>query len=468
MKKLNELYEGYPEIDIKDIKINSKDIVPGDLFVCIKGITKNRKEFIPDAIKKGVSAIVTDEKMNLNIPVIVVENPHKELVRLSQMFYDFKQDDFTIIATTGTNGKTTVASIIKDMIGDSSAYIGTNGYRFKNKNEDIVNTTPSPDRLYKYFKLFKSNNCNIVTMEASSEAFLRNRLDNLKFDIGILTNVTTDHINAHKTLKNYINCKKELFKNVKDNGYSILNSDDLYFNDFLSIAKGNILTYGKNKSTLQIIDFKENINNTLITLKYKNKLYHIDSPLLGEYNIYNLCCAILSLIALNYDINDIIKRIKLIQIPKGRFEVLDFQQNYKIILDYAHNEDAFLKIFNFINKIKKRKVITITGSAGERDKEKRPIMGRIALDNSDLVIFTMDDPRDEEVDDIINDLIKDSTKTNYIKIIDRVTAINYALSIAEKDDYVLILGKGRDNYMAIKDKYIPYNDYDIIKEYFTK
>lgn len=468
MKKLSDLYKNAENVEIKDIKINSKEIKENDLFVCIKGVTTDRNEYIFEAVKNGASAVITDKNIKLNIPVIVVKNPNEELIKLSQKFYDFNQNDFKIIATTGTNGKTTVSSIIKDMIGNNSAYIGTNGIRYKNIEESIVNTTPSADRLYKYFKRFKDNGCNIISMEASSEAFLRKRLDNLKFDIGIVTNVTSDHLNTHKTLENYINCKKELVKNIKEDGYSILNSDDSYFGDFKKISKGTILTYGKCESTLQIINYKEKIDNTLITLKYKNKIYNIKSPLLGEYNVYNLCAAILSLIGLNYDMDDIINRIKYIKIPKGRFEILDFKQKYKIILDYAHNIDAFSKIFNYINKIKKNNVITVTGSAGGRSKEKRPLMGKIALDNSRLVVFTMDDPRDEDVNEIINDLVKESNKSNYIRILDRKDAIKYALSIAKKDDIVLILGKGRDNYMAIKDKYISYNDYDVIKEYFTK
>ena len=154
-----------------------------------------------------------------------------------------------------------------------------------------------------------------------------------------------------------------------------------------------------------------------------------------------------------------------ISIPKGRCEFLNFGQNYNIILDYAHTTDAFIKIYSFLNRIKKGRIITVTGSAGGREKEKRSSMGKVVLDNSDYVIFTMDDPRNEDVNSIIDDLISSSNKTNYERIIDREEAINKALSIANKDDIVLIAGKGRDNYMAIKDKYLPYNDYDIIKNY---
>ena len=467
MKKLNELYNEFPCIKINDIKINSKDVKEDDLFVCIKGVTKDRNDYIEEAINNGAVAIVTNKDIKLNIPVIKVDNPNKELVNICKKFYDFNQEDFKIIGVTGTNGKTTVASIIKDMIGDSCGYIGTNGLISKNINEQIRNTTPDSDRLYKYFKLLKEDTCNVISMEASSEAFYRNRLDGIKFDIGIITNVTEDHLNIHKTLDNYLNCKKELFKKVKKNGYSILNIDDKYFDDFKKVARGKILTYGKKESTLQIIDFKEYIDKTSITLKYENCLYNIESPLVGEYNVYNLCAAILALIALNYSFDKIINKIKNIKVPKGRCEFLNFKQNFKIILDYAHTTDAFLKIYEFLNKVKKGKIITVTGSAGGREKEKRGSMGKVVLDNSDYVIFTMDDPRYEDVNDIIDDLVSASDKNNNERIIDRKEAINKALSIAKKDDIVLIAGKGRDNYMAIKNQYLYYSDYESIMNYYN-
>ena len=468
MKKLTELYPQFKgDLLINDIKINSKEVNSGDLFVCISGVSANRNNFVNEAINNGSVAVLSNKEMDITVPLILVDDPDKELSILCQKFYDFNPFDFSIIGVTGTNGKTTVASIIKDMIGDSCGYIGTNGLRSSNIDESIKNTTPDSAKLYKYFKELKDDNCNVISMEASSEAFYRNRLDNLLFDIGVVTNVTEDHLNIHKTLDNYLECKKKLVESVKDNGYSILNADDKYFNEFKNVAKGTILTYGKNNTDLEIIDYEENIDNTLIKLKYKDNYFQVISPLVGEYNIYNLCAAILSLIALKYDINDIIEKVSDITIPKGRCESLEFGQDYKIILDYAHTTDAFLKIYSFLNKVKKGRVITVTGSAGGREKEKRSVMGKVVIDNSDYVIFTMDDPRYEDVNKIINDLVSASDRNNYERIIDRKEAIKKAFELAKKDDIVLITGKGRDNYMAIEDKYLPYNDYEIIKDMFV-
>lgn len=469
MKKLNDLYPGYPDIEVKGIKINSKEIEPGDIFVCTMGVTADRHDFIDEAMKNGAVAVVVEKDVQANVPVIKVENTNKELPILASKFYDYPEKELELIGITGTNGKTTTALIIQTLLGnDICGYLGTNGIICSKFNEMIRNTTPDSDRLYGYFRRFLDGGCKYLSIETSSEAFYRKRLENLKFKVGIITNITEDHLNIHKTLENYVSCKQELVKQVCDDGFSILNTEDKYYEVTKNKANGTVLTYGKQESTLQIINIDENIENTKITLRYKKKDYEIVSPLLGEFNVYNLCSAILTLLALGYDIETIIPRISNIKAPAGRIEFLNFAQNYKIILDYAHTTDAFSKLYSLLEKVKTGRIITVTGSAGGREKEKRPSMGKLVLDKSDYVIFTMDDPRYEKVSDIISDLVSDSDKTNYEIIIDRKEAINKALSMAKENDIVLIAGKGNDNYMAIEDKYLEYCDLDVIKDYFNK
>lgn len=468
MKKLSKLYPGYPDVLIKDIKINSKEVEEGDIFICTKGVTADRHDFIDDAIKNGASAIVSEKDVNASIPVIKVKNTNQELPLLASKFYDNPEDSLEIIGITGTNGKTTVATIIQDLLGnDTCGYLGTNGIICSKFNESIRNTTPDADRLYHYFRRFVDSGCKTLSMEVSSEALYRERVKNLKFKVGIITNITEDHLNVHKTIENYVACKQKLVSQVANNGYTILNTDDKYYNETKKLANGTVLTYGKNNADLEIISSISTLKETNITLKYKNKMYNFESPLLGEFNTYNLCAAILALISLNYDIEDIIKKIPNITIPHGRVEFLNFNQPYSIILDYAHTPDAFRNLYSLLDEIKKGKVITITGSAGGREKEKRPAMGKLVLDKSDYVIFTMDDPRYESVTDIISDLVSDSDKDNYEVIIDRKQAIHKVLSMASQNDIVLIAGKGTDNYMAIEDKYLPYSDLKVIEEYFN-
>ena len=467
MKKLSELYEGYPDIIINDIKINSKDVRENDLFVCIKGVTADRHDFVRDAVKNGAVAIVASHPIKVDVPVIYVDDTNKELVNVSKKFYDYPEEKLGIIGITGTNGKTTVASIIKDLIGDDCGYMGTNGIISKGFNRKIRNTTPDADRLYKYFKMFVDSDCKYLAMEASSEAFFRNRLDTLMFKVGIITNITEDHLNVHKTIENYVASKQKMINHIASDGVLILNINDKYYLDTREKANSKVLTFGKGEADLEIVSISEFINKTDFVLKYQNNIYNITSPLLGEFNVYNLCAAILALLSMNYSMEDIISKVDNIHVPKGRMDFLRYSDNYNIIIDYAHTADAFKKIYEFLNKVKTGRIITITGSAGGREHEKRKEMGKLVLDNSDYVIFTMDDPRNEDVNTIIDELIGDSKKTNYERIIDRKEAIKKALDMANKGDIILIAGKGDDDYMAIGDEYLPYKDEDIVKKFLN-
>jgi len=229
-----------------------------------------------------------------------------------------------------------------------------------------------------------------------------------------------------------------------------------------------VLTYGKNTdSDLAIMDINLFSAVTKFKVKYEGIIYDVESPLCGEFNVYNLSAAILVLVGLGFDMDEILLKIKNVKVPKGRCEFLDFGQDYNVVLDYAHTPRSLDGILTYLNQVKESKIITVTGSAGGREHEKRKDMGKVVLEKSDLVIFTMDDPRNENVDEIIEQMVSDNNG-NYIKINNRKEAIHTALQKASTNDIVLIAGKGRDNYMAIGNEYVPYSDYDVICEYFDK
>lgn len=474
MKRLKELYPEYKgeDVEIQGIKINSKEVKPGDIFVCTLGVTTDRHDFIDEAIKNGASAVVVSRDIQLQIPTIKVENTNRELPLLASRFYDHPEKELKLLAVTGTNGKTTVTSITQDLLGkDICGYLGTNGIICSHFNEPIINTTPDSDRLYGYFRRFIDSGCAYLSIETSSESYFRHRLDNLEFEVGVITNITEDHLNIHKTIENYVSCKQQLLRQVRVGGTCILNTEDRYFSSCRDLvpADRHLLTYGKSpEATLRIIDYQLGDSSTKITLSYSGKTYTTDSPLLGEFNIYNLCASLLTLVALEYSFPTILKRVSAIQPPKGRVQFLHFGQPYTIVLDYAHTPDAFTQLYPLLHAIQKGKLITVTGSAGGREKEKRPLMGKIVLENSDHVIFTMDDPRNENVEEIIDQLISLRPDRSYEKIIDREQAIRHALEIAEPQDIVLIAGKGIDNYMAINNEYLPYSDLEVIQNFFNK
>lgn len=467
MKKISDLYNIDNDTLVKDIKINSKEVAEGDIFVCTMGVTADRHEFVNEAVENGAKLIVASKNINVDVPVMYVENTNKELISLAKKVYDF-DNTLKLIGVTGTNGKTTVALMIKHLLGHDTGYMGTNGIISNTFDEMIRNTTPDADRLYKYFKRFKEDNCNNLVMETSSESFFRNRLDELEFEIGILTNITEDHLNIHKTIENYVECKMDLFRKVKKDGICILNIDDNYYELALKNSNGKVLTYGKQESTLQIVDYKIYVDKTEISLKYNDKIYFFVSPFLGEVNVYNITASILTCMSLGNNIEDIIQNVPTLPKIAGRLDCLDTGTNYKIILDYAHTLDAFRKIIPFLNEVKENRLIVITGSAGGRQQDKRPLIGDYLLNNCDQVIFTMDDPRYENVLDIINDMIGDNQNDNYQIIEDREKAIINTLNNAKKGDIILLAGKGIDNYMVIEDKYLPYSDVTVVNEYLKK
>ncbi len=470
MKKLSELYEGQDDRIIQAIKINSKEVREGDIFVCTMGVTTDRHDFIDEAIEKGASAIVVSRDVGeKSVPVIHVSDTNEELKYLARRFYDYPDEKLKMIGVTGTNGKTTVAELIYQLLGPCCAYMGTNGIKCASFSEKIRNTTPDVDRLYLYMDRFVQENCKILSMEVSSEAFFRHRLDLVKYDIAILTNITEDHLNIHKTLENYIDCKCQLFRNLKEDGTAILNSSDSHYEQVKSCCKARVLTYGYQRNdTLQIISSRETKEGITLDFIYDGKTYTLESKLGGSFNALNLAAVILVGTRSELSMDEILSRLKQVKAIEGRMEKLEFSQDFSIILDYAHTPDALDKILTYFNKIKTGRIITVTGSAGGREKEKRPLMGSVVLSKSDFVIFTMDDPRSEDVNQIIDELIGDSLKKNYIRVLDRKEAIEKALKMAKANDIVIVAGKGRDDYMAIGNSYLPYSDYEVIENYFRK
>jgi len=462
MKKLNELYKCDYDTEVYGIKINSKEVEPGDLFICTKGVTVDRHDFVNDAIARGAVAIVASKKIDVDVPVIYVDNTNKEMPLLCKRFYDNPDEKLSIFGITGTDGKTSTATIVQTLIGnDKCGYIGTNGRSCKKFDKDTNNTTPDSDKLYEYFNDFLEAGCTEVSMEASSEAFFRNRLEHLIFDVGAITNITREHLNIHGSFENYIECKKMLFKQIKKDGYSILNKDDEFYEEVKKVCVSkNIWTYGKEKdNTLQILSYDITPYKTDIIFKYKEKKYEIVSPLLGEFNVYNLACAILIALASGKTMKSIIPNISKCSV-KGRIDILpNVGQNFTVMVDYAHTPNGIENILKFVHTLNVNRSIVVIGSAGERDFLKRPFMGKTVVNNASYAIFTYEDPRSEDPVNIINMMVSEiEDKSKYEIVVDRSNAIKRAIDIAGENDIVLILGKGNETYEKLKDKTIYFND----------
>ncbi|MBR6950004.1 MAG: UDP-N-acetylmuramoyl-L-alanyl-D-glutamate--2,6-diaminopimelate ligase [Bacilli bacterium] len=465
MKKLNELISCDYNIDIFGITDDSRKVKNGYLFVATRGYNVDHFNYIDEAINNGAVAIVTDRKIRKNIPIIVVSNINDLYYEICEKYYDVDLSYFNFIGITGTDGKTTTSTIVKRLLNNirKTCYIGTNGVEIGSDYYNINNTTPCIEELYYILSLCKKNNCKDIVMEVSSEALLHERVKNFIYKVVGFTNITEDHLNVHKSLESYIECKKRLTNYLDDNGICIVNGDD---NNCRSIVSNNTVTFGfdlSNDCIIKLVD--KNNEHTIFEINYLDNCYKIISPFVGKYNIYNVTMSFL--ICLHYGLSPeyLVDSISKLKCVSGRREVLDFGQDFEIILDYAHTFNGIKEVIESVDKNKR--LIVVTGCAGGREKEKRHLIGDYILNNCDISIFTMDDPRYEDVNDIIDDMVGNSN-LKYMRIIDRKKAIFEAFDLADSNTTVLILGKGRDNYMAIGNRKEYYSDYDSIKEYFDK
>lgn len=465
MKRLNELVDCSYAIDICGVADDSRNVKDGYLFVATKGYYVDHFDYIDDAINNGAVAIVCDREIDVDIPVVIVEKINDCYIDICSKFYEISPDDFNLIGVTGTDGKTTTTTVIYQLLSriEKIACVGTNGVLMKDMFFHTNNTTPCVSELFEDLNVIKKSECKNIVMEVSSEALLHERLKTFKYNVAAFTNITEDHLNVHKTVENYRNCKFKLLDLVKDDGIVVVNGDD---ENCQMIDRNNLYSVGfSNDNNFVISDVKEMSKFVNFSIVYNNHSYNIKSPLLGRYNIYNVAMAFAICFLKGVSAELIIDGISKLEPISGRREYLDFGQDFDIILDYAHTYNGIKCILDSVSDYKK--IITVTGAAGGREKEKRSKIGKVVLEKSDVTIFTMDDPRYEDVNEIINQMVSDSDK-DYIRIIDREKAIYRAFDLADKDSVVLILGKGRDNYMAIEDRKEQYCDYDVIKKYFEK
>lgn len=456
--KISDLLDTEYDIPITGITDDSREVKDGFVFVATKGFHVDHFDYIENAIEHGCVFLVVDKEIDFSFPHKVVQNINDCYQELCIKFYQVDLSSFHFFGVTGTDGKTTTSTILSKLIDDCS-YIGTNGVNFSNVHLSTNNTTPCVSELYQDLKKIEDHFISNVSMEVSSEALLHERVSKLFFDMVIITNITGDHFNIHGDFEHYKNTKLKIINLLKKDGILLVNGDDDHLS---SIKRDNLYTIGFSKNCDYFIkDVLYQKRKTIITLCYQNKTIIIESPYIGKFNVYNVVFAYVG--ALLYGVGEalLLERIKKLSSISGRCEFLDFQQDFDILLDYAHTINGIDSILNTFNN---RRIITVTGCAGGRDVSKRRKIGELVMKKSSLAIFTMDDPRFEDVNQIIDEMVGDDS--NYIRIPNRREAIYYALKKARSGDIVLILGKGRDNYMAIEDWKENYSDYEVVKDYF--
>lgn len=450
-----------------NIKIDSRKIKPGDIFVALPGSTVDGHDFVSKAYENGAIKAVVEHKVKCEIEQEVVENTNEWLTNYISDNYQDQVNELNIIGVTGTNGKTTTAYLtyqLLNKLGSKTAYIGTIGFYIPDEDvAEIPNTTPNILDLYELILTAKEKGCKNVMMEVSSHALHQSRVKGLKFKVAAFTNLTQDHLDYHKTMENYFEAKKLILKQLI--GPMIINMDDSYGKLWLEVYDNN-KTLGNNGEDYKIISYHDTTHGTFIKFIANGQEYEVETKLRSAFNVYNYLTCLSLVNCLGFSIDEILAKTSEICPPKGRCEQIKVKDG-EAVIDYAHTPDAVEKIIKTFTENKKGRVITIVGCGGDRDPKKRPIMGHIAAHNSDYCIFTSDNPRTEDPQKIMDDILAGVDTDNYEVILDRKTAIKTALDMIEKNDVVLILGKGHEDYQIIGHTKIHLDDSEEVRKYLT-
>lgn len=450
---------------MKHITADSRKIKKGDIFVAVRGYSRDGHAFIQDAITRGASLIIAEEG-EYEIPYRIVEDSRAYLVEYLKREYNPLFKNIKFVGITGTNGKTTTAYLIYKALrnmGIKAAYIGTVGFYLEKKVCTLANTCPDVWNLYDLFLQAKEEGCQYIIQEISSDALARGRVEGYLFDYAIFTNLTQDHLDFHKTMGNYALAKQMLFKKLKKNGKAIVNADDKYKEYFLLPENHNI-TYGFVSGDFRIESYKMSLEGISFSVEEGEETYSFKTRLIGKYNLYNLLATISLLKQLGFSYKELQEVIPTLKAPLGRMETISYQTN-QIIIDYAHTPDAMEKILKTVKEFAKGNIYVVFGCTGDRDRTKRPIMFHIATSLSTKAIITNDDPHFEDPNQIVSDILENAEEKNYEVCLDRGKAIEKGIDLLKENDVLLILGKGHEEFILYKDEKIPFNDKQTVLKY---
>ncbi len=463
--------KGETNIDIQDIQFDSRQVKPGTLFVAQPGTVVDGHDYIDKAIEAGAAAIVcerTDTIHKEGATLIVVDNASHALGLIASAWNGYPSRHLTLVGVTGTNGKTTIATLLYKMVramGHKAGLLSTVVNYVNDEPVQATHTTPDALELNGLLKQMVDAGCRYAFMEVSSHAIAQQRIAGLDFDGALFTNLTRDHIDFHKTFENYRDTKKQLFDNLKKDAFAVTNKDDKNGLVMTQNCKAAIHTY----STRSLADYKARI----LEEGFDGMLLEVNGMevfvrLVGRFNVSNLLCIYGAAVCLGFEPAEVLRVLSTLSAVNGRFEAIHSPKGWTAIVDYAHTPDAVENVLNTINEIRKpaSKVITVVGCGGNRDKGKRPMMASIAKKNSTQLILTSDNPRDEEPKDILSDMIaglSPEEQQQTLVIEDRETAIKTACMLAGKDDVILIAGKGHEDYQIIKGVKHHFDDHEIVK-----
>jgi UDP-N-acetylmuramoyl-L-alanyl-D-glutamate--2,6-diaminopimelate ligase len=478
--KLKDLLQGVPGVrfngneaeEIRGIAYSSKDVQPGFLFAALKGEKKDGFEFINEALLNGAVAFLSEKPKpeDFEKTWLQASDAREALALCSANFYSQPSQKMKVVGITGTKGKTTITYLLEEILKKShilTAVIGTISYRGPSIKISAERTTPEAPDLQRMLAEMLAQGVTHCLIEVSSHALDLKRVLGIGFDIALFSNLSGDHLDYHHTMEKYFEAKKKLFFLNHKKRTAVINSDDPWGRKLISELPSGVVTYGLEPGALvRGENFKFTEKGIELSAKHPAGRLLVSSPLLGKPNLYNILASIAVALRLNIPVSAIKEGIASLQLVPGRFEKIKNSLGLHIFVDYAHTDDALKNLLETVRELNPKRIILIFGAGGDRDKTKRPRMGEVAGNLSDWTILTSDNPRSEDPLAIISDIEKGIKKTgakNYKILPDRKEAIEYALSLGEKGDYILVAGKGHEDYQVIKDKVIPFKDADVIR-----
>lgn len=486
--KLDELIEhldykdlvNFKNVDVTGISYNSKTTKKGDIFICLTGEYTDGHEYAQNAIENGAVALLTEHTVEAGkTPQIVVSSTRHKIADIADRFYSSPSKGINLIGITGTNGKTTVTHLIQKILeenGEKCALIGTLGYKLSSNGEyrDAKHTTPQAPELQATLRMIKDvEKIDNVVMEVSSHALEQNRVGGCQFNGAVLTNLTQDHLDYHITMENYFEAKALLFRGLSEGDFAVINADDSYAQKFLDVVPEGVkkFTYGvKKNAEVMAKDINFSLNGAEFTLCLNGEQeYPVNLHMNGMFSVYNVLAAVTASIAMGIDIKTALKALENVKGVAGRFEVV--AKKPLVIVDYAHTPDGLENVLKSAREItpKDGKLICLFGCGGDRDATKRPKMGAIAENLADKIVITSDNPRSEDPQQIITDIIAGLKNVNTETVTvepDRGHAISLLKTIAGNNDVVVIAGKGHENYQILKDRTIHFDDREEARKVF--
>jgi len=468
---------GKTDIEVSDIQIDSRNVTAGSVFIAISGVAVDGHQFIEKAIEKGATVIVYEiapPVLQDGIVYIQVDNSAAAAGYMTHNFYGQPTQRIRLVGVTGTNGKTTVATLLYKLftsLGYTCGLLSTVENHIGDKVIEATHTTPDVINLNRLLKQMVDEGCSHVFMEVSSHAIQQHRVTGLQFAGGIFTNITHDHLDYHKTFDEYIRVKKSFFDSLPSSAFAISNTDDK--RGMVMLQNTNAKKYFYSLKTLA--DFKGKIiENSLSGLVVMVNEQEVHFRLIGEFNAYNLLAVFGAAMCMKEDRDEVLRSLSVLTGAEGRFDYMVSPKEKVIaIVDYAHTPDALLNVLATIKKLKKgfEQVITVVGCGGDRDKTKRPVMAEVAVEYSDRIILTSDNPRSEDPATIIKDMeagLPVAAIRKYLSIVDRKEAIKTAISLASAEDIILVAGKGHEKYQEIKGVKYHFDDKEIVKQMFEE